>query len=139
MAYDTSSLSAVAFNTTIAALEEADAILLVGTNLRWEAPLVNTRVRKAIKRGAKVFAIGPQVDLTYKVEWLGDDLGLLNSLPENLAQAIDNAKKPALILGPGALKNGHGAALAIAGAFQRAATETEAAWNGFNVVHTAAA
>ncbi|PVX30121.1 NADH-quinone oxidoreductase subunit NuoG [Sphingomonas pokkalii] len=139
MAYDTSSLSAVAFNTTIAALEEADAILLVGTNLRWEAPLVNTRVRKAIKRGAKVFAIGPQVDLTYKVEWLGDDLGLLGSLPENLAQAIDNAKKPALILGPGALKNGHGAALAIAGAFQRAATETEAAWNGFNVVHTAAA
>ncbi|OAN62748.1 NADH-quinone oxidoreductase subunit NuoG [Sphingomonas sp. TDK1] len=139
MAYDTSSLSAVAFNTTIAALEDADAILLVGTNLRWEAPLVNTRVRKAIKRGAKVFAIGPQVDLTYKVEWLGDDLGLLNSLPENLAQAIDNAKKPALILGPGALKNGHGAALAIAGAFQRAATETEAAWNGFNVVHTAAA
>jgi len=139
MAYDTSSLSAVAFNTTIAALEDADAILLVGTNLRWEAPLVNTRVRKAIKRGAKVFAIGPQVDLTYKVEWLGDDLGLLNSLPENLAQAIDNAKKPALILGPGALKNGHGAALAIAGAFQRAATETDAAWNGFNVVHTAAA
>lgn len=139
MAYDTSSLSAVAFNTTIAALEDADAILLVGTNLRWEAPLVNTRVRKAIKRGAKVFAIGPQVDLTYKVEWLGDDLGLLGSLPENLAQAIDNAKKPALILGPGALKNGHGAALAIAGAFQRAATETEAAWNGFNVVHTAAA
>ncbi|SFI94849.1 NADH-quinone oxidoreductase subunit G [Sphingomonas sp. NFR04] len=139
MAYDTSSLSAVAFNTTIAALEDADAILLVGTNLRWEAPLVNTRVRKAIKRGAKVFAIGPEVDLTYKVEWLGDDLGLLNSLPENLAQAIDNAKKPALILGPGALKNGHGAALAIAGAFQRAATETEAAWNGFNVVHTAAA
>ncbi|MHA6720516.1 NADH-quinone oxidoreductase subunit NuoG [Sphingomonas sp. RS6] len=139
MAYDTSSLSAVAFNTTIAALEEADAILLVGTNLRWEAPLVNTRVRKAIKCGAKVFAIGPQVDLTYKVEWLGDDLGLLHSLPENLAQAIDNAKKPALILGPGALKNGHGAALAIAGAFQRAATETEAAWNGFNVVHTAAA
>ena len=65
------------FNTTIAGTEQADAILLVGTNLRWEAPLVNTRVRKAIKKGAKVFAIGPETDLTYKVEWLGDDLALI--------------------------------------------------------------
>ena len=54
MDYDTSSLAAVNFNTTIAGAERADAILLVGTNLRWEAPLVNTRIRKAIKRGAKV-------------------------------------------------------------------------------------
>lgn len=133
MAYDVTNLGAVAFNSTIAAVEDADAILLVGTNLRWEAPLINTRVRKAIKKGAKVFAIGPETDLTYKVEWLGDDLGLLTSLPENLAQAVDNAKKPLLILGPGALKGGHGAALAVAGAFQREG------WNGFNVVHTAAA
>jgi NADH dehydrogenase/NADH:ubiquinone oxidoreductase subunit G len=42
---------------------DADAILLVGTNPRWEAPLVNTRVRKAVRAGAKVFAIGPEVDL----------------------------------------------------------------------------
>ena len=82
MDYDTSSLAAVNFNTTIAGVERADAILLVGTNLRWEAPLVNTRVRKAIKRGAKVFAIGAETDLTYKVEWLGDELSLLGDLPE---------------------------------------------------------
>ena len=50
MDYDVSSLAAVNFNTTIAGMERADAILLVGTNLRWEASLVNTRVRKAIKR-----------------------------------------------------------------------------------------
>ena len=139
MAYDVTNLGAVAFNSTIAAVEDADAILLLGTNLRWEAPLINTRVRKAIKKGAKVFAIGPEVDLTYKVEWLGNDLELLAKLPEAAAQAIDNAKKPLLIVGPGALKDGHGPALAMAKAFQRAATETEAAWNGFNVVHTAAA
>jgi NADH-quinone oxidoreductase subunit G len=59
LAYDVSSLSAVNFNSTIAGVETADVILLVGTNLRWEAPLVNTRVRKAIKKGAKVYAIGP--------------------------------------------------------------------------------
>ncbi|MES2443677.1 MAG: NADH-quinone oxidoreductase subunit NuoG [Pseudomonadota bacterium] len=139
MAYDVTSLGAVAFNTTIAGIEDADAILLVGSNLRWEAPLVNTRVRKAIKRGAKVFAIGPETDLTYKVEWLGNDLGLLARLPGHAAEALDDAKRPAILVGPGALKDGHGPALAMAGSFMRPATETEAAWNGFNVVHIAAA
>jgi NADH-quinone oxidoreductase subunit G len=139
MAYDVTNLGSVAFNTTIAGIEDADAILLVGTNLRWEAPLVNTRVRKAIKKGAKVFAIGPEVDLTYKVHWLGDDLGLLGKMPAEVSEVIEAAKRPVLILGPGALKDGHGAALAVAGSFLREATETEGAWNGFNVVHTAAA
>ncbi len=133
MAYDVTNLGSVAFNSTIAGIEDADAILLIGTNLRWEAPLINTRVRKAIKKGAKVFAVGPETDLTYKVEWLGNDLGILGKMPEQLAQAVDNAKKPVLILGPGALKDGHGPALAMASAFMRDG------WNGFNVVHTAAA
>src|SRR6195952_2242044 len=114
MTYDTSSLSAVNFNTTIAGIERADVILLIGTNLRWEAPLVNTRIRKAIKRGAKVFAIGPEVDLTYKVEWLGNDLSLLGKLPQTAADAFANAKRPMVIVGGAALKNGHGAALALA-------------------------
>jgi NADH-quinone oxidoreductase subunit G len=139
LAYDVSNLGSVAFNTTIAGIEDADAILLVGSNLRFEAPLINTRVRKAIKKGAKVFAIGAETDLTYKVEWLGNDLSILGKMPDRAAEAIDAAKKPVLIVGPGALKAGQGATLAMASAFQRAATETEGAWNGFNVVHTAAA
>ena len=64
----------------------AQAILLVGTNPRWEAPLVNTRIRKAVKAGARVFAIGPEVDLTYPVEWLGEDLSALGELPEAATQ-----------------------------------------------------
>jgi NADH-quinone oxidoreductase subunit G len=80
LAYDVSSLAAVAFNTGIANLETADVILLVGSDLRHEAPLINTRVQKAIrKRQAKVFAIGPETDLTYKAEWLGTSLKLLAS------------------------------------------------------------
>ncbi len=140
MAYDVTSLGAVAFNSTIAGVERADAILLVGTDLRHEAPLVNTRVRKAIKRGARVFAIGPEVDLTYKVEWLGDDLSLLGGLPDRAAEALDAAARPMVIVGPGALKAGHGAALRLAqdGNFVRT-LEDATAWNGFNVVHTAAA
>src|SRR3546814_12726128 len=74
-----SNLAAVNFNSSIAGIETADVILLVGTNLRWEAPLVNTRIRKAIKNGAKVYGIGPEIDLTYKVEWLGNDAGLLSN------------------------------------------------------------
>ncbi|GAA0665980.1 NADH-quinone oxidoreductase subunit G [Sphingomonas insulae] len=134
MDYDTSSLAAVNFNTTIAGVEEADAILLVGTNLRWEAPLVNTRIRKAIKKGAKVFAIGPETELTYKVEWLGTDLSLLGDLPEAAATLFGEAKKPMVIVGGGALKGGHGAALAFAKQYNL----VRDGWNGFNVVHMAA-
>lgn len=134
MAYDTSSLSAVNFNTTIAGVETADVILLVGTNLRWEAPLVNTRVRKAIKKGAKVFAIGPEADLTYKTTWLGNDLSLLGKLPQAAAEAFKDAARPMVIVGGAALKNGHGAALALA----KKLNLVREGWNGFNVLHMAA-
>ncbi|KQN03811.1 NADH-quinone oxidoreductase subunit NuoG [Sphingomonas sp. Leaf25] len=140
MAYDVTNLGAVAFNTTIAGVEDADAILLIGSDLRHEAPLINTRVRKAIKKGARVFAIGPEVDLTYKAEWLGDDLGLLNGLPDRAAEALDAAKRPMVIVGPGALKKGHGAALKLAQDGNLVRTlEDGTSWNGFNVVHLAAA
>jgi NADH-quinone oxidoreductase subunit G len=133
--YDVSSISAVRFNTPIADLETADVILLVGSNVRWEAPLVNTRLRKAVRRGAKVFAIGPEVDLTYKVEWLGDDLSLLGKLPKEAESAINKASRPVMIVGPGALGAGAlGAALAASNVFIK-----KDGWNGFNVLHTAAA
>ena len=135
MDYDTSSLAAVNFNTTIAGTERADVILLVGTNVRWEAPLVNTRIRKSIKRGAKVFAIGPETELTYKVEWLGADLGGLNVLPDAVTEAFAKAERPMLVVGGGALKGGQGATLAL--------VETlgliKDGWNGYNVLHFSAA
>jgi len=134
MAYDTSSVAAVNFNSTIAGAEEADAILLIGTNLRWEAPLVNTRIRKAIKKGAKVFAIGPETDLTYKVEWLGADLSILGNLPEALVKTFTDASKPMVIVGGAALKGGHGAALKLVDTLGL----VKDGWNGFNVVHMAA-
>jgi NADH-quinone oxidoreductase subunit G len=135
MDYDTSSLGAVNFNTTIAGLERADAILLVGTNLRWEAALVNTRVRKAIKREAKVFAIGPETDLTYKVEWLGTELSLLGNLPKHVTEAFGGAERPAVVVGGGALKGGHGASLKLVEALNL----VRDGWNGYNVLHMAAA
>ncbi|WP_338425529.1 NADH-quinone oxidoreductase subunit NuoG [Sphingopyxis kveilinensis] len=136
--YDVTSLSAVNFNTTIAEAENADVILLVGTNLRWEAPLINTRVRKAVwKKGAKVFAIGPETDLTYKTEWLGDDASLVAKLPAHVLDALKGAERPMLIFGGGALSvpGVHGAGLALA----KAVNAVKDGWNGFNVVHFSAA
>ncbi|WP_446654072.1 NADH-quinone oxidoreductase subunit NuoG [Blastomonas sp.] len=138
--YDVSNLAAVNFNSTLNGIETADAILLVGTNPRWEAPLVNTRIRKAIKHGAKVYAIGAETDLTYKVEWLGNDMSLLAKLPNAVADALKGAKRPAIILGGGALavEGAHGAALALAESFNLVRDTEDGRWNGFNVLHMAA-
>jgi NADH-quinone oxidoreductase subunit G len=138
LAYDTSSLSAVNFNTTIAGIENADVILLVGSDVRREASLVNTRIQKAVRRkGAKVFGIGPETDLTYKVEWLGDVLSALPKAPKVLVDALKSAERPAIIVGGGALRyeGVHGAALAFAKKYKL----VREGWNGFNVLHFAAA
>ena len=135
LAYDVSSLAAVAFNSTISGIERADAVLLIGTNPRWEAPLINTRLRKAQRKGAKIFAIGPEVDLGIRVQWIGNDLKLLKKLPKEVSQLIAGAERPAIIVGPGALAaNALGAALALAGPLKL----IRDGWNGFNVIHTAA-
>ena len=81
MDYDVSNLAAVNFNSTFAGIETADAILIVGSHVRWEAPLVNVRLRKAVKSGAKVFVVGPEWETTYPGEFLGDDLAVLDNLP----------------------------------------------------------
>ncbi len=137
LAYDASNIAAVNFNTTIAGVETADAILLIGTNPRWEASLVNTRIRKAVLAGARVYAIGPEVDLTYPAEWLGNDLSLLAKLPKAVADALGAAARPAVIVGGAALKvpGGQAAALALASTHKL----IRDGWNGFNVLHTAAA
>jgi NADH-quinone oxidoreductase subunit G len=135
LAYDTSSMAAVNFNTTIAGIETADVILLVGSNVRWEAPLVNTRIRKAIKKGAKVFAIGEEIDLTYPVTWLGNDLALLGKLPAEVTDAFKAAQRPAMIVGGGALGAGaQGATLALVGPLGL----IRDGWNGYNVLHFSA-
>jgi len=135
MDYDVSSLAAVNFNSTFAGIETADAILIVGSHVRWEAPLVNTRLLKAAKRGARVFLVGPEWETTYKAEFLGNDLSLLGNLPSHVADALSKAERPAVILGGMALAKGAlGAGLALANRFNL----VRDGWNGFNVLHLAA-
>ena len=136
MDYDVSSLAAVNFNSGLAGIETADAILIVGSHVRWEAPLVNVRLRKAAKRGAKVFVVGPHWDTTFPAEFLGTDLGVLNDLPGHVSDAFKAAERPAIIMGGAALARG---ALNAGLAFAEAFSLMEDDWNGFNVLHFSAA
>jgi NADH-quinone oxidoreductase subunit G len=140
LAYTADNMAAVNFNTTLGQIENADAVLIVGSHVRWEAPLLNSRLRKAVKRGARVFVVGPEYDLTFKAEFLGDDIGLLGSLPGHVADAMKGAARPAVILGgAGLAKGGLEPLLGLAEEWNLVRTlEDGSAWNGFNVLHMAA-
>ena len=136
--FDTGEPANWLFNTGLAGIETADAILLVGTNPRQEAALLNVRLRKAVKKsGAKAYNIGPAVDLSFPITQLGDDAALLTALPAEVVAAFAAAQRPAIILGMGALKTPGLYAAARAAAAQLGVVKD--GWNGFNLVHTAAA
>ncbi len=138
------------FNTTIAGVEAADAILLIGTNPRREAPVLNARIRKAWLAGnVRIANIGAAYDLTYPVEQLGAGADVLEAIANGshaFAQVLKDAKRPMLILGPGAVARADGAAIlklaskiaADTGMIGPAGDAAEGGWNGFNVLHIAA-
>jgi NADH-quinone oxidoreductase subunit G len=138
------------FNSTIAGVEAADAILLVGANPRWDAPVLNARIRKAwLASPLKIANIGVGVDLTYPVEQLGTDIGVLEAIADGshaFAKVLKDAKRPMIILGAGALNRADGAAVlrlaariaSDTGMIGPAGSPAEGGWNGFNILHTAA-
>ena len=125
------------FNSTIAGIEQADAILIVGSNPRHEAAVLNARIRKRwLKSGAPIGVVGPRVDLTYKYNYLGAG-------PETLAQVLDKPQegvaKPMMIMGAAAFARPDGVAvLASLAKAALAAGVAKDGWNGFNVLHTVA-
>ena len=145
--FDTSARAGYLFNTGIAGIEQADAVLLIGTNPRWEAPLVNARIRKrflaAGRGGLKVGLVGEQRDLAYPYTHLGAGPQTLQEIAEGrhaFCEVLRGAKKPMLILGMGALRRPDG--LAVQALARRIAEDfgmVQDGWNGFNVLHTAAA
>ena len=132
------------FNTTIAGIEEADFCLLVGADPRWEAPLVNQRLRKRWRAGGFAAAsIGPVGDFGYPVERLGDGPAALAEIAagrRGALRGIERAERPMIVLGMGALARPDGEAVLALG---RAAAErggmVRDGWRGFNVLHRAAA
>ncbi len=143
-AFDATRRDFYLFNTTIAGIEESDALLLIGANVRRTSPVINARIRKRyLAGGYPVAAIGdPGVDQTYPVEVLGDDVGLLSRLLETddgFGRGLAAAERPMVVIGEAALRRGDGAAL-LAAAWQLAerAGALTAEWHGFNVLHSAA-
>ncbi len=125
------------FNSKIAGIDEADAIMLIGTNPRREAAVLNARIRKRYLKGNVLIGlIGEKADLTYPYNYLGAG-------PESLAQFIDHApakkEKPMFIIGQGALNRPDGAAvLAMAAKAASSLGVIKDGWNGFNILHTEA-
>ncbi len=127
------------FNSTIAGIDEADAILIVGANPRHEASLINARIRKAVfERRVPVAVVGEAADLGYKYYHAGTNFAALEKMVKDHKGNV-KAKKPMIIVGSGVFEGEDGAAIhkklyAIAedlGCIKKG-------WNGFNVLHRAA-
>ncbi len=130
------------FNTTIAGIEQADLILLVGANPRKEAALVNARIRKRfLKGGLAVHNIGVAAEFTYPVTQLGTDARVLSEIAGGkhaFSDALKNAKNPMIIVGASALARADGQAIFAHAKKIGSELCQRDGWNGFNVLQHAA-
>ena len=139
--------SAYLFNPTIAGIEQADAILIIGANPRKEASLINARIRKTWRAtNLPIAVIGEQADLTYGYEYLGSGFETLADLAAGkgaFAETLKNAKRPLIIVGEGAVshadlgKQAGRDTIALAAKLATGAN-VEGDWNGFALLHNAA-
>ena len=143
--YDVSERSAYLFNSGIEAIEQADAILIIGANPRHEATMINARIRKArLESRVPVAMIGENVDLGYKVEHLGkgpEDILALVKSKTGFAQVMREAERPMIIIGSGVFARSD--AKTIQHLTRRMAEDfgvvnAETGWNGYNVMQRAA-
>jgi len=135
------------FNSTIEGIDRADAFLLVGTNPRHEAPVLNARILKRIRQSQArppVGLIGEEADLTYAYDYLGagpETLAKVADGSHSFLKKLEGAGRPILMVGQAALARTDGAAV-LALAAKAAMTMGGAikpGWNGFNILHHAAA
>ena len=133
------------FNSTIEGIDGADAILLVGTNPRLEAPVLNSRIRRRWRNGGvSIGLIGEQAPLTYAYEWIGDTPDKLSELASGshmFSGILRQASAPMIIVGPAAYTHPDGQAV-LAEAARIAAAAQEGLQTGravFNILHSAAA
>ncbi|WP_315833015.1 NADH-quinone oxidoreductase subunit NuoG [Bradyrhizobium prioriisuperbiae] len=131
------------FNPTIAGIEQADALLIVGSNPRKEAAVLNARIRKRWRTGQlKIGVIGEKADLTYAYDYLGagsDTLADLAAGKHSFAQVLNGATHPIVLVGAGATARADGAAiLAQAAKLAAGVGAIKDDWNGFAVLQSAA-
>ncbi|MDP2780017.1 NADH-quinone oxidoreductase subunit NuoG [Devosia sp.] len=140
--------SAYVFNPTIAGIEQADAIVIIGANPRLEASLVNARIRKTWRAtGLPIAVIGEQADLTYNYSYLGDSFEALADLAAgkgSFGEILANAKRPLIIVGESAVSHAKLGkqvgrdTIALAARLATAGKDVAPDWNGFALLHNAA-
>ncbi len=96
-------LDSFRFNTPIAEIEKSDLIILIGSNTKLEAPIINHKIFKAYNNGAEVITIGEDISLNYPTHYLGNQLSELNS--NKTKKFIKNSNNPILIIGSAFLNN----------------------------------
>jgi NADH-quinone oxidoreductase subunit G len=135
--------SSYLFNATIPGIEQADALLIVGSNPRKEAAMINARIRKRWRMGHFPIAlIGERVDLTYPYHHIGagpDSLAELANGKGDYADILYKAERPMVLVGASIFTRNDGARVAALAA--RVAVEIGAVsdlWNGYSVLHYAA-
>lgn len=131
------------FNTTIEGIEQADFCLLIGTNPRWEAPLINARIRKNyLNTGLSVALLGPYHELGYPFDHVGNDPLILEQILQGthpVSAPLKAAQFPMIILGQSALKREDGPAiLNLTRQIAEKYDLIQDQWNGFNVLQTQA-
>jgi len=134
------------FNSTIEGIDRADAFLVVGTNPRREAPVLNARILKRIRQSQArppVGLIGEEADLTYAYDYLGagpETLAKVADGSHSFLKKLEGAERPILMVGQAALARTDGAAvLALAAKAAMTMGAIKPGWNGFNILHHAAA
>jgi len=127
------------FNSTIQEVENADAILLIGTNPRWEAAVLNARIRKAyIDNNCKIGLIGPKLDLTYNYQHLSESLDYLNELSNNNSdfnKVLDKAKNPLIIVGTSSINSNFGTSILETSAMLAKKIQKNKDINPLNILH----
>ncbi|XP_065897520.1 NADH-ubiquinone oxidoreductase 75 kDa subunit, mitochondrial-like [Dysidea avara] len=130
-------------NSGIAGVEDADLLLLVGTNPRFEAPLFNARIRKSyIHNDLEVALVGTKVDLTYQYNHLGEDGQVLEDIANGkhrFSKQFAAAKRPMIVVGSVALQRPDGAAIhRLASRIANSSKTADGDWRVMNVLHRVA-
>jgi NADH-quinone oxidoreductase subunit G len=141
--HDAANRSSYLFNSTIAGIEKSDFILIVASNVRHEAPLINARIRKRYRKGGlQVAVVGTAYDLTYPYDPIGENAFTLKEIFEGshpICSALKAAQRPLMIIGQGALiRRDSQEILLLCQGIAEQYSLIQNQWNGFNVLHTAA-
>lgn len=127
------------FNSTIDGIEDADQILLVGTNPRFEAAVLNTRIRKVwLRSNLEISSVGQDFNSTFDVTNLGEDAKALESaLQGSVGEKLGQAKKPLIIVGSGVAESKDSEAIyKLVGEFaSKHENFNSGEWNGVNLLH----